>query len=213
MPQSFHEVRFPLRLSLSTSGGPMRRTDIVNLSNGRESRNQRWRDSRRSYDAGSAVRSLSDLYELVSFFEARSGQLYGFRFRDPVDYKSCGPLQQPGAADQWIGVGDGETGSFQLIKTYGDGAAAKSRKIEKPVADTVKVTVDAAVIPPSSYSVDETTGLVTFQSGNVPASGAEIFAGYEFDVPVRFDIDQININMSAFNAGHVPNVPLMEIRP
>ena len=72
---SFHEVQFPLRLALGTSGGPWRRTDIVALSNGRESRNQRWRDARRRYDAGSGVRSVSDLYEVVAFFEARAGQL------------------------------------------------------------------------------------------------------------------------------------------
>ena len=91
MTTAFHDIRFPLRLSLATSGGPVRRTDIVNLSNGRESRNNRWRDARRSYDAGSGIRSVADLYEVLEFFEARSGQLFGFRFRDPVDCASAPP--------------------------------------------------------------------------------------------------------------------------
>jgi len=76
---AFHEVRFPLRLALGVSGGPVRRTDIVNLSNGRENRNQRWRNARRAYDAGSGIRSVTDLYEVLAFFEARRGELYGFR--------------------------------------------------------------------------------------------------------------------------------------
>ncbi|AJY47229.1 DUF2460 domain-containing protein [Martelella endophytica] len=207
----FHEVRFPLRLSLSVSGGPVRRTDIVNLSNGRESRNQRWRDSRRSYDAGSAVRSVADLYELMAFFEARGGQLYGFRFRDPVDFRSCGPLAEPSATDQWIATGTGAQASFQLIKTYGDGAASWVRTIAKPVAETVKVSVGG--VPTTSFSVNAASGVITFSSGAIPANGAAIFAGYEFDVPVRFDIDRIDINMKAFNAGSVPTVPLVEIMP
>jgi len=209
MGTSFHEVRFPLRLSLSVSGGPVRRTDIVNLSNGHESRNQRWRDSRRSYDAGSAVRSVADLYELMAFFEARGGQLYGFRFRDPVDFKSCGPLAEPSSGDQWIATGDGTTTGFQLIKTYGDGAASWKRTIQRPVADSVKVSVDGVAV--SGFSVDAASGVVTFSSP--PANGAAIFAGYEFDVPVRFDIDRIDINMKAFNAGSVPSVPLVEVKP
>ncbi|AMM85014.1 DUF2460 domain-containing protein [Martelella sp. AD-3] len=213
MSASFHEVRFPLRLSLSVSGGPVRRTDIVNLSNGRENRNQRWRNSRRSYDAGSALRSVADLYELTAFFEARGGELYGFRFRDPVDFKSCGPLAEPGPTDQRIASGDGSTATFQLVKTYGDPAASFVRTIEKPVAGSVRVSVDGVEIPGSDFSVDTTTGIVTFAAAAIPAAGTEIFAGFSFDVPVRFAIDRIDINMKAFNAGSVPSVPLTEIMP
>ena len=127
---AFHEVRFPLRLALGVSGGPVRRTDIVNLSNGRESRNQRWRNARRSYDAGSGIRSVADLYEVLAFFEARRGELYGFRFRDPVDFKSCPPGETPAATDQRIGTGDGVTAGFQLWKTYADAGGSFVRRIE-----------------------------------------------------------------------------------
>lgn len=129
---AFHEVRFPLRLALGVSGGPVRRTDIVNLSNGRESRNQRWRNARRSYDAGSGIRSVADLYEVLAFFEARRGELYGFRFRDPVDFKSCPPGETPALTDQRIGTGDGVTAGFQLLKTYADAGGSFTRRIDKP---------------------------------------------------------------------------------
>jgi uncharacterized protein (TIGR02217 family) len=210
---AFHEVRFPLRLALSVSGGPVRRTDIVNLSNGRESRNQRWKNARRAYDAGSGIRSVADLYEVLGFFEARRGELYGFRFRDPVDCKSCPPGGTPAATDQRIGTGDGATAQFQLVKTYADAGGAFIRRVEKPVEGSTLVSVEGVKVPPSDVSVDHLTGTVTFRTGKVPPAGAAIRAGFEFDVPVRFAIDRIDVNLTAFEAGRIPSIPLMEILP
>ncbi len=207
----FHEVRFPLRVALGSSGGPVRRTDIVNLSNGREQRNQRWRDSRRSYDAGSGVRSLADLYAVLEFFEARRGQLYGFRFRDPVDMASCAPGGTVAATDQIIGTGDGVTAAFQLLKTYQDAGGGWTRRIVKPVQGTVLVSVAGVAVSGAAYAVDVATGMVSFAAGHVPGFGALIEAGYEFDVPVRFDIDRIDVNLAHFDAGRIPTIPLTEI--
>jgi uncharacterized protein (TIGR02217 family) len=210
---AFHEVRFPLRLALGVSGGPVRRTDIVNLSNGRENRNQRWRNARRAYDAGSGIRSVADLYEVLAFFEARRGELYGFRFRDPVDFKSCPPGETPAATDQRIGTGDGVATVFQLLKTYADAGGSFSRRIDKPVEGSVIVLVEGVKAAPTDLSVDHATGMVIFRAGRAPPAGAVIRAGFEFDVPVRFAIDRIDINMTAFEAGRIPSIPLMEILP
>ncbi|MBL0371078.1 TIGR02217 family protein [Rhizobium sp. KVB221] len=210
---SFHEVQFPLRLALGTSGGPSRRTDIVSLSNGRESRNRRWKDARRHYDVGSGLRSVVDLYEVQAFFEARAGQLYGFRFTDPVDFKSCGPQQQISAADQHLGTGNGERRIFQLRKTYQDAGGATERVIAKPVAETVVMEVGDVVSGIDDFAVDPSTGLVTFSVAATPPDGAVIRAGFHFDVPVRFDIDRIEIDLNAFDAGRIPSIPLIEIMP
>lgn len=210
---AFHEVRFPLRLALGVSGGPVRRTDIVNLSNGRENRNQRWKHARRAYDAGSGIRSVADLYEVLAFFEARRGELYGFRFRDPVDFKSCPPGEAPAATDQRIGTGDGATAQFLLVKTYADAGGSFTRRVEKPVEGSVVVSVEGVRVPPADMSVDPVTGMVTFRTGKVPPAGAVIRAGFEFDVPVRFAIDRIDVNLTAFEAGRIPSIPLMEILP
>jgi len=210
---AFHEVRFPLRLALGTSGGPVRRTDIVNLSNGRENRNARWRDSRRSYDAGSGIRSAADLYAVLEFFEARRGRLHGFRFRDPLDWKSCPPGEAVSAADQEIGTGDGTTATFRLTKRYGDPATGWSRRIAKPVEGTVLVSVDGVAKGAASHAVDPVAGTVTFVPGHVPAAGSVVRAGFEFDVPVRFDTDRIDVDLSHFDAGRIPAIPLTEILP
>lgn len=212
MTAGFHEVRFPLRVALGTSGGPVRRTDIVSLSNGRENRNRRWQDARRRYDAGSGVRSVEDLYAVLAFFEARAGQFYGFRFRDPVDHKSCAPGAAIGAGDQVIGTGNGATAAFQLVKRYADAGGETVRLIEKPAAGTVVVSVAGSAVPPADFTVDPVLGTVTFKPGKIPASGT-IRAGFEFDVPVRFDTDRIDIDLAQFNAGRIPSIPLVEIKP
>jgi uncharacterized protein (TIGR02217 family) len=213
MPTGFHEVRFPLRLALGTSGGPVRRTDIVSLSNGRENRNRRWRDARRQYDAGSGIKSIGDLYAALEFFEARAGQLYGFRFRDPVDFKSCAPGGVITATDQVIGTGDGVAAVFQLVKTYGDAGGASVRDIAKPVAGTVVISVGGISAASADFTLDAATGRVTFIPSKIPATGAVVKAGFEFDVPVRFDTDRIDIDLGQFQAGRIPSIPLVEIKP
>src|SRR5215207_5460420 len=119
MASDFHEVRFPLDVSLGSRGGPVRRTDIVTLASGREHRNSRWAGSRRRYDAGLGVRTVDALHAVIAFFEERRGRLYGFRFRDRTDWRSGPPSREPGPTDQVLGTGDGVTTSFPLAKTYG----------------------------------------------------------------------------------------------
>jgi uncharacterized protein (TIGR02217 family) len=211
---AFHDVRFPVDVSFGASGGPERRNEIVLLTSGREKRNARFAHSRRRFDAGTGVRSLADLQEIVAFFEARRGSLHGFRFRDPFDMKSCLPGETPQPTDQTIGTGDGETTAFQLVKTYGSGDDAYVRTIAKSKGGTVRVAVDGVEQDaPEDFTVSHQTGVVTFQPGSVPAPGAAITAGYEFDVPARFDTDRLEVSLTAFNAGQIPSIPVVEVLP
>jgi uncharacterized protein (TIGR02217 family) len=210
---SFHEVRFPTAISRASQGGPERRTDVVVLGSGYEERNARWADSRRSYNAGYGVRSLDDLHAIIAFFEERRGRLHAFRWRDPADWKSCPPEGQPSAVDQVIGTGDGTNSVFQIVKTYGSTFAPWQRLITKPVAATVMVAVDGAVRTAGTHcTLDATRGVVTFLPSHVPAVGAVISAGYEFDVPVRFDSDRLEVNLQGFRHGAIPNIPIVEVR-
>lgn len=207
----FHEVRFPANLSFGAVGGPERRTDVVTLVNGHEERNTPWAHSRRHYDAGMGMRSLDDVEALIAFFEARQGQMYGFRWKDWSDYKSCLPSQSVAYDDQVIAHGDGETTQFQLMKNYRSGEHVYARPINKPVAGTVRMGVDADELREGvHYWVDVETGVVTLSVA--PGEGAEISAGFEFDVPVRFDTDRIRSSVASFQAGEVPDVPVIEVR-
>ncbi|RLP25309.1 DUF2460 domain-containing protein [Mesorhizobium sp. YM1C-6-2] len=210
---SLHDVRFPLAVSFGATGGPERRNEIVTLTSGREKRNARFSQSRRHYDAGTGVRSLSDLHDVLAFFEARRGSLHAFRFRDPFDMKSCRPEEEVLAADQTIGVGDGTAARFALTKTYGEGGDAYRRLIARPRPETLRVAVDGVEkATPEDWSFDFATGEVVFATGSIPGAGEEVTAGYEFDVPVRFDTERIAISLTAFKAGQIPSIPLIEVQ-
>ena len=208
---SFHEIRFPPRLSLGSIGGPERLTEIVTLANGHEERNTPWAHSRRRYDAGVGMRSLDDVGELIAFFEARRGQLHGFRWKDWADCRSGRASAQVTFRDQVIGLGDGETKVFRLSKTYISRDQSYTRPIAKPVPRSVLAGVqDDELTFEQHYFVDDTSGTVTFV--DPPDVGVEVTAGFEFDVPVRFDTDSIMTSVANFKAGEVPDVPVVELR-
>ena len=208
---SFHEIRFPANLSFGSLGGPERRTEIVTLANGHEERNTPWAQARRRYDAGLGLRSLDDVEKLIAFFEARQGMLHGFRWKDWADFKSSPASRAVTALDQPLGNGDGASTSYALAKTYQSGAWSASRLITKPVEGTVRVAVGGTELQESvAWSVDLETGLINFEVP--PAIGADITVGFEFDVPVRFDTDLIQVSVASFQAGDVPKVPVIEVR-
>lgn len=207
---AFHEVRLPARLAFGSTGGVERRTEIVTLGSGFERRSSPWAQGRRRYLIGANLRSLDDMAALTAFFEARLGRLYGFRFRDFADFKSCAPGAEVTPFDQPLGVGDGVRTSFELVKRYGELETGADRRIHKPVPATVRIALDAAELDPADFDVDLSTGLVSFQSP--PAAGVAVAAGFEFDVPVRFDADRIDVTLESFAAGRMATVPLIEVR-
>lgn len=208
---AFHEVRFPANLSFGSVGGPERRTEIVTLANGFEERNTPWEHSRRRYDAGLGLRSLDDVETLIAFFEARRGQLHGFRWKDWSDFRSCPASGGITPQDQIIGIGNGTKKVFTLRKVYRSAGSTYQRPILKPVQGTVRVAVAGdPKIEGLEYTVDTTTGEVTLD--HAPAVGVQVTAGFEFDVPVRFDTDRILTSVASFQAGDVPSVPVVEVR-
>lgn len=210
--QSFHEVRFPIDLALGATGGPERRTEIVTLGSGQEQRNTRWADSRRSFNAGYGIKSVSDLQTVIEFFEERRGRLFGFRFRDQLDWKSCRADAEIDATDQELATGDGQVRAFQLHKRYGSIEHGYIKTILKPVEGTIKIARDGTVVEASEYLIDHETGLITFNAASTPDVGVIISAGFAFDIPVRFDSDEISVNLSHFEAGDIPSIPLVELR-
>ncbi len=210
---AFHEILFPLDIALKSAGGPERKTEIVALGSGAEERNARWAHSRRRYDAGYGVKTLDALSQVVAFFEERRGRLHGFRWRDRLDQSSAAPGASVTPLDQVLGSGDGAQTEFPLLKLYGAAHAPYQRPIAKPVAGSVRVAVGGVEQSEgTAFTCDTATGVVTFLPGHVPGVGALIRAGFTFDVPVRFDTDYLEVDLSAFAAGSVPRIPLVEIR-
>ena len=206
---AFHEVRFPDNISRGARGGPERRTQIVEMASGDEERNGSWADSRRRYDASYGIRKADDLAAVTAFFEARRGRLYGFRWKDWADYKSGLPSAIITAVDQPIGTGTGAATTFQLVKRYISGAQSWTRTITKPVAGTVAVALNG-VTQITGWTLNTATGVVTFTSA--PAPGVAITAGFEFDVPVRFDTDTLDVTLDFERLGSITSIPLIEVR-
>ena len=206
---AFHEVRFPDAISRGARGGPERRTQVVELASGDEERNASWANSRRRYDVAYGIRRADDLAAVVAFFEARNGRLHGFRFKDWGDHKSCLPSGTPSPLDQLLDTGDGTTTAFPLLKRYPSGAQSWTRTITKPVAGTVRIAL-SGIEQTSGWSVDAATGVVTF--GAAPAAGLAITAGFEFDTPVRFDTDTLDVTLDLERLGSITSIPLLEIR-
>ena len=206
---AFHGVRFPDNISRGARGGPERRTQIVELASGDEERNAGWANSRRRYDVAYGIRRADDLAAVVAFFEARNGRLYGFRFKDWGDYKSCPPSRIPSPTDQQIGTGDGATTRFQLVKRYTSGAQSWTRTITSPVAGTIRIALNGTEHK-TGWKADPTAGIVTF--GKAPVAGTTITAGFEFDVPVRFDTDALDVTLDLERLGSITSIPLIEIR-
>lgn len=159
------------------------------------------------YDVGPGVRSEADVATLIAFFRARRGAAKAFRFRDPTDFSSNGLTGTPGALDVLIGVGDGVRTGFDLFKVYGVGADAEVRPVTRPVAASVLVSVGGVAVV-SGWSL--VGGRVVFAVA--PAAGADVRAGFLFDVPVRFASDVLDVSVATWRAGEVVSVGLVEVR-
>jgi len=210
--QAFDEVSYPLPLGLDAAISPEFSTSVAVTASGFERRNSLWSDARLRFDVGPGIRSESDLAILLAFFRARRGAARGFLLRDPSDCSSHGMTGTPAAGDQLLGIGDGTRSSFPLVKLYGledlGAEGAQVRRITRPRDESVLVSVGGVAMP-GGWTLDD-GGIVTFASA--PAPGAEVRAGFLFDVPVRFAEDRLQISGAAFAAGEAPSVAVIEIR-
>jgi uncharacterized protein (TIGR02217 family) len=136
----------------------------------------------------------------VAFFRAiAQGRTHGFRFHDFGAGESIG-------TDEPIGTGTGSSATYQLIKRYTIGVYSFDRTITKPVAGTLIVKVNG--VATTSFTVDTTNGEVTINATN----GAAITASYQFQVPVRFDQDRLDIRRLDAQAYDLSNITLTETR-
>lgn len=197
---AFHDVRFPDDIAYGSRGGPNYSTDIVITQGGHEQRNINWAQARAQYNVAHGVKTQSQLDALIAFFRARKGRAHGFRFKDWTDYEVSG---------QTLGTGAAGKTEFPLIKTYSSGGASEVRTITRPVEGSVNIYVND-VLQSSGVSVDDETGMVTFSSA--PASGAVVKADFQFDVPVRFDTDQLSASLDDYGVRSWRDIPIIEIR-
>jgi len=210
---AFVDVRLPEDVERGAQGGPQFSTTIFPSSSGHEKRNENWADTRGAWDVGYGIQTKSDFDNTIDFFYARHGRAIGFRFKDWTDFEIIA------TGGQQIGLGDDSTTIFQALKTYTSGGATYSRDLKKLVTGTVKVYLETVLqTVPGQVSFDVDTGLITFVTAPLSTTGSgpggEQIVGLEteFDVPVRFDTDHLQLAAETFDAAAIPQIPILEIR-
>ena len=200
---TFHNVRFPTKISYGATGGPRFSTTVQLMNSGHEQRNINWADARREYQFDVTPAREESWRELLAFFHARRGRAYGFRLKDFADFR---------LAEGRIGTGDGVSVRFQIVKTYADSetpAHGYIRKLTRIVLGTTILFIDG-IQQIGNWTLDANSGVVTFT--DPPADGAQITISCEFDVPVRFDTDLMSAAFAGPDSHEWHQVKLLEIR-
>ena len=215
----FEEQRFPLDISWGSQGGPRWSTTINAATSGFEQRNINWSDVRHAWDLRYGIKHREHMLRVVAFFNAVRGKATGFRFFPPLDFR---------ADEEPFGTAvppDGILTAFQLERTYTLGSRTYIRNITKPAG----VQSPGALIPspdgqgplriflnaveqttPVQYTLDETTGIVTFVVAPI-LNDVLTWTG-PFDVPVRFDVDMLNASELIEDLFDWPEIRVVEVR-
>lgn len=208
-------TEFPLPPAFGTKGGSGFSTSVTRLSGGGESRNQRFTYPLGAWEVVVTNSTAPDFYPIQQLFMAAQGKTHSFPFKDYFDFVSGLPASSPAFDDSVIGTGDGANVTFQIVKRYVFGAQNYDRKITRPVSGTVKsgvAGVEKTIT--TDWTVDVATGIITYNVA--PGNGLSVTAGFEFRVPVRFDIDRLPAVATNKVANEGPvmtaTVPLVEVR-
>ncbi|MBA3055014.1 MAG: TIGR02217 family protein [Sphingomonadales bacterium] len=204
------DVRLPEKWSQGSAGGPAFLTTRVPTDDGDVFREQRWLNSLQRYEIAHNIKSPADIAALNAFFRGRRGAKRGFLLKDWLDATShVNGRDAASPTDQPLGIGDGATTTFQLIKRYPDPVNPYDRPIKWPVSGTLTVALDGVPLG-GGIAVARGTGVVTLTPA--PALDAVITAGFEFDVPVCFADDHLSITWDTINSRSAGSVPLEEVR-
>lgn len=201
---AFHDVRLPEDIERGAQGGPRFKTTIMALSSGEEKRNIEWSKARGAWQIGYGIDTKEEFTRVIEFFYARQGRAHSFRFKDWSDFE----IGETGTPQQ-IGSGTGALLVFQIEKRYSSGGYTFHRPITKPVNGTLRVFLNS-VEQLTGWSANYSTGVITFTTA--PSTGVAVQVICEFDLPVRFDTDALDVNMILFDVGSVPGIDIVEVK-
>lgn len=202
--------RFPMRISYAMTGGPGFRTQIAESLASFEARSAAWAYPRHRWNVSSGLDGRASWVQLRAFFMVARGRLNGWRFRDWDDYT----VTHDGTNERGIVTGLTTT-TFQLHKRYTIGGESVDRKIQKPLAAGFELKDGSTSLTlTTDYTLDTTTGIVTTTA---PRTASNLTWAGEFDVPMRFDTDEIQSAILARDSSGVvsewADIPIIEIKP
>ena len=199
----FETPRFPENIAYGSSGGPEFKTHVFEGQSGIEERHIAWANARQRFDVSYDIRDADDMDTVRALFYNAKGKAHGFRFKDWADYE---------LTDELIATGDNTTTVFNITKTYTAGSETYVRRISKPVSGGIEVYVDGVLQTEggaNDYTLDYTTGVITFDTA--PGAGLDITVTGSFDVPVRFDVDQMTPSHEGYLQESWGTIPLVEL--
>ena len=212
---TFHNVRLPTGYQYSSQFGAGFQTVIQQTASGHEVRIARQSQGKHRFRLRKQLQGNAEMAALKDFGVRMRGALDSFRVKDVSDFTTAADgVSAHLITDVQIGNGDGSKQAYQLVKWYNFGlTGAYPRTMTLPVAGTVLVAVGAA---PQTLGVDFTLtdpgGVITFTVA--PGLGVPITAGFEFDVPARFEktMDQwTSISSDGTNLWSLPTLDLVEV--
>ena len=218
MPSRVKNITFPDDISRELGVVRSANTRMIESDSGYEQALGLWSESRITMSLRLSIISPDRLKTVLSFFEIIKGRLYGFLCRDWTDFFVGYASAFVGATitPETFGTGDGVTTAFQLKKLYTYGSETVSRNITRPRLDATlpvkiyKYIAAVWVLQVSGYTVDYTTGIVTFSvapSAAIPLGWAGLF-----DVPMRLDTDAPGLNMKVLQVGMTDTLKFVQIK-
>lgn len=215
---TFYNVVLPGFISGGSESAPVSSVDIVRSASGAEQRRSKRSFPLMRFNLAKNIRTVNDIYDVLSLFNVMNGPLHSFAIKDILDFKSCAPATDAAFTDAAIGTGDGVTAAFQLKKQYkvtlvdGVTVIAVDRTIYLPVQGKLLVGVAGTLKTETThYTVNYSTGVITFTGGNIPTAGQAVTAGFEFNTKVRFDTNDLSRTIEHFRVGSAPSIPLIEV--
>jgi uncharacterized protein (TIGR02217 family) len=173
----FLEVQFPKRVAYGFAGGPTYSTSIAVVASGLEQRNVRRSLPLGKWTATHQHKGDTDTQELIAFFHTVKGRAYGFRFFDRLDSTA-------GSGEGVLAVAESPANTYLMFREYAAGALSSLRRITKPIDGSITVSGGG------TYAVDYTNGTILHSGGGAPTG----WTG-SFDVPCRFDSDEMKIEI------------------
>jgi hypothetical protein len=190
---NFHNIVLPDFIAPYIVGGPNFDTAIMQSISGRETRYVNLNTAFQKYTIKNCKLDLHELEEFNCFFRNCKGSAMGFLLKDYTDYKAKTQALKPTSQNQTI---------FPLFKHYHFSNKIYSRRILKPIENSVKVMLDQ-----NDIEIDYDCGLIKLQE---PADQI-LYVDFDFYVPVRFEADNFNYSPSKDGSIVLDNIGLKEI--
>lgn len=149
----------------------------------------------------SSTAALAEFQNLIGFYNSRQGSFDSFLYTDADDNS---------VTTQAIGVGDGTTLTFQLVKAFG--GYVEPVFAPNTVSHVYVNGVDQAGHWTVSNWGTSPPGLITFASGHAPTTGLSVTATFTYYYPVRFVDDKIAFNLFNFQNYKLKKVSLMSVK-